>query len=152
MVSCDLCGREAKLIDAIVEGSMLSVCQNCAKFGNVVPITKTIRVEERPVIIKKEPEEIEIVMEDYAEKIKQARENAQLKQEDLARKINEKESIIHKIESKHIKPSIELARKLEKFFNIKLIEKYEDKTEKRELNLNDKEITIGDLIKIKKKK
>lgn len=151
IANCDLCGRNDKLIGAIVEGSMLSVCQTCSKFGHVVPITKPTTVEERPTIIKREPEEIEIVMEDYAEKIKQAREESQLKQEELAQKIGEKESIIQKIESKHITPSIDLARKLEKFFQVKLIEKYEEKSEKKELNISDKTLTIGDLIKIRKK-
>ena len=154
MPNCDLCGRETeRLVDAIVEGAMLSVCEHCSRFGHVVVVEKPEVVEKKPEkkIIVEEKEELELIVQDYAERIKKARENLSLKQKQLASNIGEKESMIHKLESGHIKPSIVLAKKLENFLKIKLIEKYEEPKEK-ELDFEDREITIGDLIKIKKKK
>ena len=46
-----------------------------------------------------------------------------LKQFELAQKISEKESIIHKIESDSEDPSIQVIKKLERLFKVKLIEK-----------------------------
>lgn len=155
MANCDLCGKETELVDAIVEGSMLSICKGCAKFGHVIAIQKPALIEEKPekkiTIEEPEPEELEIIVPDYASKIKQARENLNLKQKQLASEINEKESVIHKLESGHLKPSIKLAKKLESFLNIKLIEEYQE-PQKKELSFADKSLTIGDLIKIKKEK
>ena len=74
-----------------------------------------------------------------------------LKQKELAEKIAEKESIIHQLESGHMKPTISLARKLEKALNIKLIEIYKVQ-EKKQVDLSDPTLTIGDLLKLDKKK
>ena len=74
-----------------------------------------------------------------------------MKQEELAKRLNEKESLMHKIESNSITPSISLARKLEKALGIKIVQVYRE-DEKRKVNLKDESLTIGDLIKIKEKK
>src|SRR4030043_986163 len=43
---CDMCGEEKlHLYKAIVEGSLLSVCEKCKKFGEVISIEKP-KVEE----------------------------------------------------------------------------------------------------------
>ena len=99
-----------------------------------------------PVKIKEISED---VVSNYSELIKKAREKKGLKQDDLAKNIAEKESTIHKIETGALKPSFNLARKLELFLGIKLIGISE---EKREINLNlkDNSLTIGDLIKIRR--
>jgi len=44
-----------------------------------------------------------------------------LKIKDLAKEIKEKESIMARVESGKLKPTIDLARKLERFFGIKLV-------------------------------
>ena len=87
MPNCDLCGRDTeKLVDAIVEGAMLSVCENCSKFGHVIIVKKPEVIEEKPEkkIIVEEKEELELIVPDCAEKIKKARENLSLKQKQLA--------------------------------------------------------------------
>ena len=151
-MSCDLCGKSAELVQAIVEGSMLNVCRECSKFGNVIQVNKT-----RPIVQSKirkimhDEDVIDIVRVDFHNVIKEAREKLGLKQEDLAKKLNEKESLLHKLETGNIRPSLDLARKIEKVLNIKLVEKHiEDQG--RRVNLKDDNLTIGDLIKIKEKK
>jgi len=63
---------------------------------------------------------------DYVEgfyiRIKNARERMGLSQEELAAQLNEKATLIKKIEQGEVKPPIELARKLEKFLKIQIIE------------------------------
>lgn len=146
-MQCDLCGKSTDLVNAVVEGSMLSVCKNCAKFGNVVEVKKPV-VDKQVFEVQKEQVFDEIV-EGYGEKIKKARTEKNLTQDDLAKKIAVKESVIRKIETEEIKPDLVTAKKLENFLKVKLIEQYRE--EKKELNLKDKSLTIGDLLKLKEK-
>lgn len=152
MTSCDLCGKKSQLTEAIIEGSLVSVCKDCSKFGKVILIKKpNTYFENQPkkkLIIKK-PEIIEFVIKNYAQLIKQARESLNLKQKKLAKMLGIKESLLHQIESSHIKPSLQLAKKFQNFFKIKLIETYEEKETTKEINLSKTKLTIGDLLKLK---
>lgn len=145
MVNCELCGNSGNLVKAIIEGSLLNVCENCAKFGKAI-IIKQASLPSKP-IKQKTTEIINIINPDYPKLIKESREKLGLKQEDLAKKIDEKLSVIHKLETGQLQPTILLAKKLEKTLNINLIEVYQETHE--ELNLKDKGLTIGDLIKLK---
>ena len=114
-----MCGKEGELVDSIVEGTMMNVCLDCSNYGKVVMINR--RVIDRKVKMKKETEEagyVEVVVDNYSERIKKARENKNMKQEDLAKAIAEKESVIHQLESSKLKPNFKLAQKLEIFLNI----------------------------------
>lgn len=155
---CEMCGEEKlHLYKAIVEGSLLSVCDRCKKFGEVISIekpkieeTKKEKKPEKPKFIDEEKQQI--VVDDYAKKIKEARERKALTQEKLAKAIAEKESVIHKLESKQMVPSMRLAKKLEQFLRIKLIEEFNpEKNPVKELNLKDGSLTIGDMIRLRKK-
>lgn len=143
MASCELCGAFGNLTKAIIEGSLLNVCDNCVKFG------KAIIVKQQPVKqVKREAVEIvNVINPNYPKLIKDAREKSGMKQEDLAKKIDEKISIIHKLETGHLQPTILLAKKLERILNINLIEIYQETHDK--LNLKDSSLTIGDLIGVK---
>ena len=147
MANCDLCGKKTELINALVEGTMLSVCTNCSKFGNVVQLNKTKVNKQKVVEIDRYLDDIS---PDFAEKIKTAREKLNLKQEELALKVQEKLSVIQNLESGKIKPQILAARKLEKFLGIKLIETVH-LPESNKLNVKDRALTIGDIINLEKK-
>ena len=149
MGTCEMCGTEGELVDAIVEGTMLSVCRKCSRHGRVVTVEKPVITEQRPKKIVIE-EVSRYVIDNYAILVKKARERRDWKQEDLAHQINEKESVIHKIESGHMKPDMNLAQKLEKTLGIVLIVQYEEPKEKM-VNLKDDALTIGDLVKLKGK-
>lgn len=149
-----MCGSEGKLYKAIIESAQLNVCHECSKFGKVIGV---INQEEIDKVTAKENENVEpqkeimdIIVEDCAEKIKKKREQLGLKQEELAKKINEKESLIQNIESGHYEPSIGLAKKIQGFLKIKLIEEHEELHERQKATKTDA-FTIGDLIKTKKK-
>lgn len=156
MPSCEMCGYDShSLQDVIVEGSMLSVCTRCSAYGQVVRVTpqKYPGAHIRHQKTQKQSAPLgDIIVEDYAEIIKHAREQKKLTQEALALCVKEKVSLIHKLESQQIMPTVTLARKLEKFLHITLVAPYTSSQASREkLNLQDKALTIGDLIKIKER-
>lgn len=155
-MQCDMCGKDTNLVIAIIEGSELRVCNQCAKFGKVI---KKLKPESKRKEMKKDAKEIikeapkreliQVINPDYAYIIKTKRESLRLKQEDFAKKINEKLSLIHKVETGSVEPNLALARKIERFLKVKLIEQYEEehgKLQKVEID----SLTIGDLIKFKK--
>ncbi len=146
IASCDLCGKEKKIVKAKVEGTTLNVCENCAEFGEIIEIPKEVikEVKQKNKSIMEE-EVIEYLSNDYSKKIKQAREKINLKQEELAKRLAIKESLIHKFESGRQEPDLNTARKLENFLKIKLIEKYKEKYEKKTSKGSDS-FTIGDII------
>ncbi len=169
MPSCDLCGKENSLGNAIVEGSMLCVCGDCAKFGNIVNID---RPKEKPVrhnsgqsfnskrmnkgkntfFSNQDLDDVETVVSDYSLRLKKARERKDLTQEKVAKAIAEKESVIHKMESGQMRPSIKLAKKLQQFFGINLLTKEVEEEYERPLDIAEGDLTIGDLIKFKKRR
>lgn len=153
MPSCELCGKQTEVIQAIVEGSMVSVCRECSKFGKVIAIKNHDNYyhnQPRKRLILKKPEIVESIVKEYAQLINQAREKLKLKPKKFAKMMGLKESLLHKIESGHLKPPLDLAKKLEKFFKIKLIEMHEEGQKIQEVNLSKTTLTIGDLLKIKK--
>ena len=122
MPSCDVCGAEGRLVRALIEGTELNVCQNCAKFGKI--LKAPVMFVKKGAVIKHEqkPEPLEIIVPDYSTLIRKKREEMGLTQEDFAKKINEKISVIHNLESGKLEPSIDLARKLERSLGIRLVE------------------------------
>jgi len=153
---CEMCGEEKlHLYKAIVEGSFISVCERCKEFGEVISVEKpkikeVKKKKEEPKFVDEEKQEV--VVDDYSEIIKESRERKELTQEDLGKAIAEKESIIQKLESKQMVPSLNLAKKLEQFLRITLIEEFSPGKEPvKDLDIKDETITIGDLIRLKKK-
>lgn len=156
MVHCDMCGKEAPLSKTKIEGTIMNVCSQCSKYGERVQSTKGKRfANSRGYHAKKEKVEPEkFIVQDYAQKIKSAREQRKLKPEDLAKKINEKESLLLKVEAGHMKPNFPLAKKIEKFFNIKLIETFKESDSIIENTSSEKTtgLTMGDILKKAMKK
>lgn len=159
-MKCEICGNgEAKNI-VEVEGTRMSLCISCTKMGKLIkkmysPTVKNQTLKNQTFNNKqlKTPKEepIELIVKNYAQLIKNAREKRGLKQEDFAKQIREKESTIHAIETGHREPRIELAKKLEKTLGIKLIEQYEEKTMQYAKN-QDQTVTAAHLIQIKHRK
>ena len=148
MPNCELCGMEDQLVSAIVEGSVLQLCKRCKEFGDVIDIPVPAITSRKLRATSQEPEEF--IADNYSMLIKNAREKLGITQKDLAEKVSEKESVIHKLESGHMKPNADLAAKLERFLSIKLVEQYAPQ-EKLDIDFKDKGLTIGDLVKLKKK-
>ena len=151
-MKCDMCGSNGKLYKAIIEDAELGVCHECSKFGKVTGVVEQIPDKTIQKDAKREPESevMDIIIDGYAEKIRKKRESLGLKQEEFAKKINEKESLVQKIESGHFEPSINLAKKIGRFLKIRLVEDYKESHEKQTKTKTDS-FTIGDIIKTKKK-
>ena len=117
-MNCEMCGKETELYTASIEGATMKVCPNCAGHGKVLqrpkPVPKkTKRKIAAPVPAEPAVEVVAAVVDDYAKLIKDARSKTGMTQKDFAKKINEKESLLHKMETGGFKPSIPLAKKLE---------------------------------------
>jgi len=137
---CEMCGKEfSSLLPVRIEGTVLNVCRECARFGDNVraggkpgttaePSVIQARLQNRERRMKTRDvyeggeESIELA-EDFPKRVKEAREKLGWKQEELAAKMNERVSIIHKLESGAMHPDDALIRKVEKTLNIKLMEK-----------------------------
>lgn len=161
MGSCEMCGREVpSLRRAIVEGTMMSVCGNCVKFGveqagqaNEVTgrsrVTQSLdarakRSQQRDIYAG---EEMELAV-DYGNRVRKARTERGISVEDLGQKIKEKVTILHKVESGSYHPDDGLVLKLEREFGIKLKEKVDKTTASASSAVtSDKSLTLGDLIK-----
>ncbi len=165
MAQCDICGSEARLVRARIEGSEMWVCPSCAKFGKVLEAPRSSRSFSRsssgpsssssfgrPRAPPRRPEVLQVIVSDYSKRIRQARERLGLTQKEFAKKLSEKESVIHKLESSQFKPSIRLARKLESALKIVLVDQVEGGSVP--FSSDDKKrsagFTMGDFIKTKK--
>lgn len=144
---CEICGRETEPVLCVIEGCKMSVCNSCARYGAVQAVSKSPALKRDAKMPAAETEEM--VIADSAAKVKKARESRQLTQEQLAKAVAEKESVIHRIESGNMVPSMYTARKLERFLDIRLIEAVE---EVKAVNVaaSSEGFTIGDLL-VKKK-
>ena len=128
-MACEICGTDGRMFKAVVEDAELNVCENCTKFGKVVGIAQN---KQMPTMQKAvETEKIPVLASDYQEKIRKKREGLGLTQEEFAKKISERESLVHKLESGNFEPSLQLARKIEKLLGIKILEEYEEKHESK---------------------
>jgi len=96
---------------------------------------------------------IELV-ENFSDKIRQAREKIGISHEDLGKKLNEKVSQLRKIETGKMKPDNKLATKLERILKIKLIvPASEEKVPETKLpKVLSEELTLGDLLPTSEKK
>jgi putative transcription factor len=159
-----MCGQEVPMLRKItIEGSILSVCSNCVKFGQDYDARKgpeeltyagTIdeRLHQREKKLKTrdvfEESKDELAL-DYPNRIRNARVSKGLNQDDLAKKINEKKSVVAKLENGDMIPDNKLIRKLEYTLDISLKEKF-SKIETPKQTSTGKKMTLGDFIKVEK--
>ncbi len=164
---CELCGSIiwGKGQTVIIEGAKMIVCPNCAQYGKRIvenpqtpstrkPSTSTPVNKTKSRVYDKEIEEPSTeIAEDYAIKIHQARMRKNLTQEKFAQKIHERGSLIRRIEAGKIKPPIPLARKIEKFLGIKIVNEVKETPVDYEGYLKKSTgSNLGDIAFIKKKK
>lgn len=169
-MQCEVCGRKiiGKQYTAIIEGAKMLVCSECAHFGTRYWEAETPKPKLKSLpmpspkpkafslatTVQKPAEETLELIEDYPRRIRQAREKLGLTHEDMGKKINEKVSLLRKIETGKMKPTQRLAEKLEHTLKIKLLAPpTEPKLPRKALAVakQRQEITLGDMIKVKGK-
>jgi putative transcription factor len=139
---CEMCGEDVDALSQVkVEGSVLSLCADCSRFGVVItpptapppvaprpgssqaalgPVrfaTPGRRMEERDLY--KELPDMELAS-DWPKRIRVAREKLTWTPEELAKRLNEKKSVVLKIESGGFHPPDAMVRKIEKLLQIRL--------------------------------
>ncbi len=128
MADCEICGKSSIVLnEIIIDSAHFSVCSACRNLG---PVVQKAAIASRPkiapstpYIISPEPE-FDITIE-YPNLIRNSRVKHNMSQKDLAKMLAEKESVIHRLETGKLNPSLSLARKMERFLGIKLVEKEE---------------------------
>jgi putative transcription factor len=180
-MSCEICGNDirGRGIRVIVEGAKLTVCNDCAELGERVREEPRGRVTiknaptpqgkvkttpparqnppPKPLPIRKAKpqasEESQEIVENYREVVKKAR--GTMTTDEFAASLNEKATVIQKIETGKLKPTLKLAKRIEKRYRVKLVnqrdaaEDLEDVLWKPEKK-SDYSPSLGDFIKEKK--
>ena len=139
---CEMCGKEALVTSRVrIEGTVLHVCPECARFGEpldppppsaagrgvegrphaTAPIVRPLgggrRLEERDLYT--DIGELELAP-DWGKKVRAAREARTWTPEELGKRLNEKKSVVLKIESGSFHPPDALVRKLERLLQVRL--------------------------------
>ncbi|MFB6071310.1 MAG: multiprotein bridging factor aMBF1 [Halanaeroarchaeum sp.] len=177
MVQCEMCGAEtANPTTVKIEGAELQVCDSCADFGTAVDQTDSSSTSTKYSTGSSGSsassssggtgggssgssgggrrrrdmfDEMEEVAADYDQRIRTARESEGLTQEELAKQINEKASLVRKLEHGDILPSDDVQRKLERKLGISLTESTAADDDEWESGGDDTGLTLGDMVKRK---
>ena len=131
-----------------IEGAVIEVCERCSKFGTKVgiqaiaytPIKKTIKITEL------DNPDLELIPE-YGKLIVKIREDKGLTRYDFAKRLNEKESVVKRLEDQEFEPPEELIKKIEDFLDIRLRERYEE-TILRQRGKKRIDLTLGDVVEV----
>jgi len=86
---------------------------------------------------------------DYDDRIREGREAAGLSQEDLAKKLNEKASLIRKLEHGDMLPSDDVQQKIERELGISLSASGGEADEDWETDSSSGSVTLGDVVERK---
>jgi putative transcription factor len=144
MVQCEMCGTETGSPKTVkIEGAELDVCDECADFGTEVRTEETSSTSTKYSTSSSSGtgsssssrgssensgggsrrdmfDEMDEVVQDYDDRIRTARESEGITQEELADRLNEKASLIRKLERGDVLPSDSIQRKLERSLEINL--------------------------------
>jgi putative transcription factor len=146
MVQCEMCGTDVAHPNTVkIEGAELDVCTDCEDFGTEVRTesttsstskysTSTSSSSDGATTSSSEQgtpssrprndmfDRMDEVAQDYDDRIRKAREVEGLSQEELAGNLNEKASLIRKLERGDMLPNDTVQQKLERALDISLVE------------------------------
>ncbi len=121
-MQCEICGKETgRGIRIVLDGSHLRVCEGCSGYGKretMPPAFSKPQYQKTQSILEMGDE----IIAGYGKAVRQAREQQGLTIEELGKRVFEKASFLHRIEAETVKPSQQLAKKLEDALNIRIIE------------------------------
>ncbi len=154
---CEMCGSEVPRTEPVlIDGVELAVCSRCSRFGAARPaeapapqktkVSLALERRQRRMRTKDVYEkEADVLVPDYPARIRKARTARGLKQEELARAINEKLSVVNKLERGEMRPDDTLVAKLERALEIELRERLDAAQEAPKARAT-QGLTIGDLL------
>ena len=157
-MECEICGKpvsETNPTRAKIEGSVMVVCKECAKLGTIQKAppkpkfqkSKKGRKTTQPKRNYRNDDPTDELIEDYNITVRKAREAKNWSREDLGKKINERVSVINRIESGKMTPDNKLTKKLEKALNITLIESVNDLDLNQYMGNSSGDRTLGNIMK-----
>lgn len=137
---CFLCHRDLPTRNVEHNGSIIDVCRNCEEYA-LEKVEEKVYVTSPKKIVKNDEE----VIENIGVLIMKKRMQMDLKQEELAQKLGIKASLLAKIESGKIEVDLNLARRLERILNVRLVSYNSGIGGYNASEVSD--LTIGDLLK-----
>jgi len=136
---CEMCGNSVPEVNTVkIEGAILKLCPACSRFGAIIETNDTSSSTSKGVtapiaasrlsVRQKKREERDVFTElppleldpDWPKKIRAARESMGLTLEAFGTILNEKSSVIHKLEGGEIQPPDAMVRKIERTLKIRL--------------------------------
>ncbi|MFB6200234.1 MAG: multiprotein bridging factor aMBF1 [Candidatus Nanohaloarchaea archaeon] len=121
MASCELCGKSTDSLKKVkIEGAKLKVCDSCSDMGEEVETPSKKRKKKKKKQKTGSRTSQDTLHPEYGSRVKQAREDKQLSIQELADDLNEKQSLISKVEKQDLKPDKTLANKLSSKLGVEL--------------------------------
>jgi putative transcription factor len=162
-VICELCGKDVTFLRKVtIEGVQLEVCTECAKFG--IEAKREASKEDAPMPIvaqrleyrerRGKPKDVydaggkDELADDLGKRIRDARSKRGMTHKELAMKINEKVTVLSKVETGEMRPDDRLVKKLERELGIKLKEKVPETLAGKESKSGS--LTLADHIRMRK--
>lgn len=158
MEECEVCGNAEAVYIASIEGAKLHVCGRCARMGTIV---SSLYDEQRKEEIREQRSERQSkslletekeLVDKFDKKILNRLREIGISYHVLAERLNEKESYIERIVQGKTRPDEKTAHKIEKELNIELFEEASAPASSTSFQKEHKEMTLGDVIEIEKKK
>jgi len=175
MVQCEMCGASVSSPKTVkIEGAELDVCSDCADFGTEIKTQQSSSSSTKYSTGSSSSgsdgssgssgtggsggssrsrsdmfDDMDEIVTDYDERIRSAREERDLSQSDLANELNEKASLIRKLERGDTLPSDDIKSKLESFLELSLTGGVTSDDEEWSGGSADGEYTLGDVVKRK---
>ena len=173
MAQCEMCGKEVSSPKTVkIEGAEIDVCDDCSEFGTTVETESSSTTSTKYSTSSSSSssggstssssggssggrrrrdmfDEMEELASDYDERIRNARESEGLSQEELADDLNEKASVIRKLERGDSLPSDDVREKLENKLGISLTESSGDADEDWSSDSDSAGLTLGDKVRRK---
>lgn len=177
MVQCEMCGTETASPNRVkIEGAELKVCDECAEFGTEIQTDSGGSTSTKYSTGSSDDssgtadsttgtstsggsggssrrhdmyDEIDELAQDYDDRLRSAREAVNLSREDLADQLNEKASLIGKLERGDTLPSDEVQRELERALDIDLTAGSETDETEWESETASGGYTLGDVVERK---
>lgn len=177
MVQCEMCGAETSDPNRVkIEGAELDVCDNCTEFGTEVRTEEPSSTSTKYSTSSSGSgssgsgtssggstasssggrsrrndvyDDLEELAPDYGDRIRQAREGAGMSQEDLAKQLNEKASLIRKLEHGDTLPSDDVQGKIERALDVDLTVSGGEEDTEWSGGSSTGEYTLGDVVERK---
>jgi len=150
MPSCELCGNETTSLTKVkIEGAEVKTCDSCAQMGEEVNTgTSKPRKKKTESKSRTRGRDTDTLAPDYGDRVRDAREEEKLSLAEVSDDLNEKESVIRKVENQDLKPEKSLASKLSKKFGVDLyvnpeVSNVDDSTS------DSRSATLGDVAEVK---